>query len=552
MSLQSPPTKATIEWRVRCLAGAFFLVFFAFSTSQLMESTLHGSSGYMCLSGLYGAFSISLLLSPYLISLCPENLLTTLLFSASVPYLLMTASNLLPRMEAVMLLACVGVGVGAGPLWGSQGVFIGRSTLAHCAATGEGKSTTSTKLNALFYSIWMGSGFVSNTMASVILLTSTDLEKGVYLLFTLLSIVGCVGCGALLLLQAPGAPGKSLFTLPYFFQGGVAAVKGDPALLSTHVVSASASDLLPIQTSPSQQEVARGVEASGGGKKKEAWIPWPEVESGGSDDGVVCATSATTASTAAPSNAPPPAPPTPLTMLRFMLTKREVWFIAPLAFSAGLGQGFLVGAWFRVVVGGTVGASWVGLVGASFSLTSATAASIWGPLAQRPTFGRRWAFVIGHIVLLLWFLSNSLVWWASGREGDSSSTAAAPNPSNYGLVAVLFAATACFSSVDPIMQAFTSATMQCYFPEAPYLACAVAAPRFFYAIGFSSQQFLALALANSLGRPAISEQCILQAALVCISGFSLRHLHSIADIDGRGKAASPSPSPPTDTATNSK
>jgi len=158
-------------------------------------------------------------------------------------------------------------------------------------------------------------------------------------------------------------------------------------------------------------------------------------------------------------------------------------------------------------------------------------------LAQRATFGRRWAFVYGHGVLLLWFLVNAAVWKWSGREDlwmSGGAMTEEPLNSDYSLVALLFFATSVFSSVDPVMQAFANATMQTYFPERPKLACAAATPRFFYAIGFSCQQFLAIGIAQVLNRPALSEQCLLQGVLVVLSALSLYILHTrVAGIDGK-------------------
>ena len=408
-------------------------------------------------------------------------------------------------------------------------MYIGRATVAHCAASGStlSSSVTSTKLNSLFYSIWMMSGAVSNTMASLILLSVEDPESAVFSLFAILSVVGTLGSLGLIILQVPGAPGTSLFSLPFMtttpapppLSDVLSAAKppstppssSAPPLLDGYTGEVAVEEFLPIDTSRREA-----------GRASKPWIPWPE-------DPLDPPTVSCSVDAEPPPPETPPSTPSPLFMLHFILTHKEAWFIAPLSFSTGMGQGFVVGAWMQNVVAGVVGPGWVGLVGAAFSLTSACAATVWGPLAQKPSFGRRTAFAYAHGVLLTWFLVNSLVWRISGRESNHTQTSS----SDYGLVTLLFFATAMFSFVDPVMQAFTSATMQTYFPQSPKLACAVATPRFFYAIGFSCQQFLSLGISGALGRPAISEQCLIQACLVSAGGLSLYYLHSrVRPIDG--------------------
>ena len=123
-----------------------------------------------------------------------------------------------------------------------------------------------------------------------------------------------------------------------------------------------------------------------------------------------------------------------------------------------------------------------------------------------------------------------------GRGGDGSARGVG---GRVGLgappatVLLLVAGCVAFAATDPVTQAFTTATMQSYYPTAPQLNCAVAAPKFFYALGFAGQQLLSLAAQWEAGRPCIAEQCGLLACLTLVSAASLYRLNRLAPIDGR-------------------
>ena len=566
----APPTQSTILWRVRYLGVCFFLNFFAYSSAQTLESTLNGASGFMCLSLVYIAISLSYIVSPYIVSLFGEARLPSLFFCAALPYVFMVSTKLLPRspgVAAVSLLSCAGVGLGGGPLWSAQGFFIARATAAMHAAAPPGDSATpstiSTRLNSVFFSISMLSGFASNTIATLVMLSFSDVASAVRALFSLLTAVGCAGLVAYSLLPSPGEAGGGVVALPFFLRPG-------RSKLAAALPAAAGGEPAACPEAPTARLVlAGGAPGSAGdaaapppAPRRGSWIPWPEPE-----EEAQCAGAGAGAGAGAPalppaSGAPPEdaTVPSPLYMLRFMAATREVWHVAPVSFAAGAGQGFVTGAWMAAVVADTVGADYVGLVGAAFCASSAACAALWGRLAQRPAYGRRTAFALSHALLLAWYLANAGAWWGGGlsarasalallRAGAGAGAAAQPLAGQQLpppplplplLLPLLLAASVLVAAVDPVFQAFVSATMQVYFPAKPNLACAVAAPRFFYGLGFSLQQLLALSLSAALGRPAIGEQCLLHAALVCVSAASLWALHTrVRPIDPPAAAAAP-------------
>jgi hypothetical protein len=523
------PGAQAVLWRVRHLSVSFLLIFFAYSSAQLLESTLNGSSGYLCLSLIYGFLSVSFLCAPYIVSLFAQKEATfpTLFFYAALPYIFMVSTKLLPAglpgRALISQLSCAGVGIGGGPLWSAQGFYIARATAATLAFDSSSTlSTVSTRLNSAFYSTWMLSGLISNSVSTLVMLSFADATQAVFALFALLTAVGVCGLLAFTTLPMPDAPGQAMFLPPFCVRRRSAA---QPAAPSPALALPQEPELPP---QPLLPPARRG-----------SWIPWPEPDQ--TEAGAAAAGPAAAACSAPQVDN---TVPSPLYMLRFILSAPEVAYIAPVAFAAGAGQGFVAGAYMATAVAGTVGPQYVGLVGASFCLASALGAAVWSRLAQRPAFGRRTAFAAAHALLLAWFLAASGLWWASGLEGAglgsrAALVAALPLPRS-SLVALLVCANMLFASVDPVMQAFLQATMQTYYPDKPKLACAVAAPRFVYAIGFSLQQLCAFSLAASLGRPAIAEQCLLQAALVVASGASLWWLHTrVRSVDGA--AASPVP-----------
>jgi hypothetical protein len=532
------PTPSTILWRVRALGAAFFLVFFAYSSGQQLESSLNGSQGYICLFLIYATLSCSFLCAPFVVSYCGEARLSLLLLASACFYVVFVATKLLPRAggaatEVIQLLSCAGVGVGGGPLWGAQGYFVGRATAAYRAALEEGSTLTassiSTKLNAAFFSIWMISGGVSNAVNSLVFLTYPDPQEAVFVLFALLTLVGCLGLAALSVLPIPGEPGQGILAPPLCLRAATAS----PAAAGARPSEAPTAALIPAAPAPASEE--RGEE--GGEPKcppvarKRSWVPWEDLEQ---------APAPSVTASAASGEAEDSTVPSPLYMLWFIVSHREIAHLGVSSFATGASQGFVGGAWVAAAVAGTIGPSFVGFVGAAFCVSSASGAVVWGGLAQRESFGRRYSFVYAHCILLLWYACNAVAWQASGLETRSAAADGTVPPlpmEKGGLVMLLVLAMCVYSWCDPVSQAFVVATAQTYYPKMPKLACASTAPRFFYALGFSLQQFVALSLKSALGRPAFVEQCVLHTCLLLCSALSLRRLHAFAPIDGKPQPA---------------
>jgi len=513
-----PAAAAVFERRILALGVGFFFVFMSFSTSQLLASSLMpGEGGLLCLLLIYGFFALANLSAPYLLSRAAPGgdgaALPAVLSLSAICYALMTASYLVPRGEALQLFACAAVGVGGGTLWCAQGAYVGIAAGAHARAAGCSRSQSMTRLNSLFHSPFMISGGVSNAFASVLMLSLGGSPGTIQLLFALLTCCGAAGVASLLLLAPPASAGGGVMR-PCGRRAAAAAAAADAAAAAEEERAAAASP----PPAPPALEAACAAQAPGS-------LPWPEP---GEGDRVALAPAAAAAAGAAA----PAAPPSPLFMLRFILTERRVWLFAPMNFAVGAGQGFVLGAWMATAVAGVAGTEWVGLVGASFSISSALAARAWGRAAGRPAFGRRWAFAGSLALLAGWYAAMGAAWLAAGGDAQAPRARPAGAPAPPAAVAGLVAAILLFSATDPVTNGFTTATMQNYFPAPPQLNCAVAAPRFFYAVGFSLQQLVSLGLRRATGRPCIAEQCAQMLLLVAAAALSVRALHRRFPIDG--------------------
>lgn len=214
--LPSPREQAArqhvVEWRVTALAGGFFCIFAAYSTAQLLQSSVNGSAGLACLFSVYMMFAASSLCAPAAMAALGPARLSPLLAASALPYVAMTAANLLPGLPLLLLCACASVGVGGGTLWGAQGVFMGLAASAHAAGEPSPavRSASASRLNTAFYSIFMLSGGVSNAVATIIMLALPDPAAAVDVLFSLLAVVATGGALLLLHLPSPDAPGEHM------------------------------------------------------------------------------------------------------------------------------------------------------------------------------------------------------------------------------------------------------------------------------------------------------------------------------------------------------
>jgi hypothetical protein len=185
--------------RCRLMALGFWLLFLAYSSAQLLQTSLNKGDGFKCLSTLYAIFGAAALLAPHAVSILGPRALLSL---SAAPYVVMVAANIDPN-PAFLLPACAAVGWGAATLWSAQGTYVGRLAVLHAAKTGMPLTNATSQLNAAFFVIFVSSGGTSALMAAVIMMSTTDAARP---LFLLLTGVGIAGVALLACMPAPDAP----------------------------------------------------------------------------------------------------------------------------------------------------------------------------------------------------------------------------------------------------------------------------------------------------------------------------------------------------------
>lgn len=462
-----PLRSRVIEARVTSLARGFFCVFAAFSTAQMLESSLHGPSGLACLFSIYGAFGVSAAAAPWLIGASAVTT-TTAMAVSSVPYVALVASSLLPtRIEALSQIACVGVGLGAGTLWAAHGTYVGEAAVAFAAATDTSVSMAASRLNAIFYSTFFCSGIVANSAASVLMIAIPDATLAVRALFALLTFISGCGCAIIYFLVSPNDANDRIFA----FSSCRTVVSGPRVVMSA----------------AAPEEAKDGVS--------------------------------------------PPAVPSPLAVIRFLVVERPVRFLAPTAFATGAGAGFIIGSWMARAVAASVGAGYVGLAGTAYGIAAVLGMRVWGALAARQSWGRRWVFVVGFAIAALWYAATAAVW--VGADPPS----AVPDGSAMR-VATALAAISAFAFTDSIFNALLNATVQTLYPARPALTCGIACMKISYCAGFSLQQIFALAM-SARGDARLDYNAGACLLLLVVAALSLAYGHArVAHIDGVLRAES--------------
>lgn len=519
-SLQPPALNAracAIERRIDFLALAFFGVFAAFSTAQVLESSLNGPAGLACLLSIYASFAFSAAAAPYIIARSGVSS-TTAMAASAAPYVFLVFLYMLPaRIEALTQLACVGVGLGAGPLWAAHGTFVGEASVAFAAATGMTVSLAASRLNARFYSIFFCSGIVSNSAASFLLISITDAATALRALFALLTAVAGAGALSLTLLAAPDDTGDRVFATRAARKGAGLAAGGDAEVAASAGTAGDGS-----VTEAGGDKVAGVVGSAGSGAA--AVAASGNKNAAAATVGSVVDDAASTA--VAVATAAPAPPPTPLAVFAFAFRDPRMLLLLPVAMSAGAGAGFIFGAWMASAVAAQVGAGYVGLAGAVYGIAGVGGMRAWAALAAQPAWGRRWVFVGGFVVCAAWYAGTAIVF--AGTAPDAAAPRATP-----ARVAAAYAAVAVFAAVDPVFNAMTSATAQTFFPVRPALTCSIAGLKIAYCVGFAAQQLFALALRLSTGAPCLGVQALVLLGLLIGAGAALGYMHArVAHIDG--------------------
>ena len=192
------------------LSICFFGIFFAFNTSQALQTNSHGIQGYINLGCLYGMFAAFSIIGPKIVAMVGPKYSMII---GGVTYALVVASNF-SNQSYVQIIANLLVGVGAAMLWNAEGVYIGRCAVWDSRTSTKSFAETTSSFNGVFYSIFQFSGCAGTLIGGLIMQFFKDKPN---LLFTVMTIVGSLFVLTLFVLP----------NVPAYTAGGVPAENDD-------------------------------------------------------------------------------------------------------------------------------------------------------------------------------------------------------------------------------------------------------------------------------------------------------------------------------------
>jgi hypothetical protein len=488
-------TPTTLTWRVRALAAGYFALFLAYSGTQLLQSSINGSAGFWCLGVLYALFAVSALIAPWIVARTPSFVIIP---ASAALYVVMVAANI--RVHPVpLVLSCAGVGLAASTLWSAQGVFIGKCANAYAAATGTPLTVATSQLNASFYTIFASAGAFSAAFSSILLLS---MRNAIGPLFIVLTVVGVAAVAWLMCVADAGDPSLAVMkpqAIVTAWRAARNACRGgrrrDPALVPT----AGDANVRPTP-----------------GRDDEAWDMRPVQDGRPADSGEPRGGPSLERTVASP---PPAAPPTAgipslSYMVSFLAQRRLMRLMMPILAVSGLSNGVFNGVWFASLARPLVGLDYVGFVGASYAAASSLSTRVFGQLAKRPAFGRRWSMAIAAALQAVFLCGSTvayMVLWVDGSPSDA--LLAMPHGAR---LTVLCLAAALYGVGDAVWFSQLPATLQTFFPVGKDAPCAMASIRFYFSIGFALSSALSLLMAAAVAAQLMFQCVCLGCAVACL------------------------------------
>ena len=199
------PRAALLRAKLWRFSFIFCSVFIAYGTTEILQSSLYGGSGYACLFLVYACFLVSSLLAPLLVHRIGP--LATL-WRCGLLYTLNVLVNAFPQApQGARLAACACVGLGGGGFWSAQALYV--SLLAQELAREEGTpvSAALSALSSRFFVVFSSAQVASQLLASAFLLGfgAAEQVRAVAALFATLAALSALGTLALARLEAPSA-----------------------------------------------------------------------------------------------------------------------------------------------------------------------------------------------------------------------------------------------------------------------------------------------------------------------------------------------------------
>eukprot|EP01125_Pyxidicula_operculata_P021123 TRINITY_DN8021_c0_g1_i1.p1 TRINITY_DN8021_c0_g1~~TRINITY_DN8021_c0_g1_i1.p1 ORF type:complete len:433 (-),score=45.73 TRINITY_DN8021_c0_g1_i1:91-1389(-) len=179
-------------FRVIAIAGCFFMLFFAFSTTQNYQTTINKQLGFWSLGTLYITFGVANLIAPLVLSYFS---LKPLLCVSSIGYVFFIASNIYKIHDAVSYIASMLNGLGAAILWCAQSKY-----LVQVAPKDE-----IGKLTGIFFAIMQSNTIFGNLLVGT--LYGFDIEN--WIVFTVLSVISFIASLSFLIIAEPQSEDES-------------------------------------------------------------------------------------------------------------------------------------------------------------------------------------------------------------------------------------------------------------------------------------------------------------------------------------------------------
>lgn len=168
------------------MSACFFFLFFAFNTSQSMQTSLSGALGYINLGCLYGMFAGFSIVGPAVVGKIGPK---TSMIIGSAAYALVVIANFWP-IAIIQIPANLLVGMGAAILWNAQGVYLSRCSLWDSRHSNKSFADVTSEYNGLFFSIFQFTGCVGTLICGLIKAVFPNVDNKV--LFTILSIAAVI------------------------------------------------------------------------------------------------------------------------------------------------------------------------------------------------------------------------------------------------------------------------------------------------------------------------------------------------------------------------
>jgi MFS family permease len=189
------PHRAQV-YNILHLSTCFCFVFMAYSVSQSYQtSSDHPSQGSNALGILYGFFTATNLIVPYILSVLG---IKASLFLGSVCYVAFVAANISYSVYSLYIFSALN-GIGASLIWTSQGAYTSYLANLYEYSNDMPKSSQMGYFNGIFWSIFQCNQMIGNSLAGLLFMCGVSVST----VFAVMTGLGALGSAGLLFIKLP-------------------------------------------------------------------------------------------------------------------------------------------------------------------------------------------------------------------------------------------------------------------------------------------------------------------------------------------------------------